>query len=495
MLFSCDLVKNARKHKKFLEELHELGATLPVGSSSQFTQLRSLFRYQQLWLPLVKDHPLEPLIPPPDVAWLWHCHRLSPVNYVNYIMESFGKDVEIEATPPFCFQMPGCPRNESSIEMKTQNIWKTMYPDEPFFLPDPGANSGEGELSVKTPLTRDGCLLSGFDLQASAERQATFLWQISGERFEDDDFLEEGVENYFKFLKLKPRARESKVMLVPTYQIDLIWHTHILSSITDYNKDCRVIMGEVMNHDDSLTDRSIGGVLDVSYKSMVKLWKEEYNCEYAVCGGMYRGEPSASFFSKDWKAHDCLDAEAYQHLIRQMGASSTPSSPRPWVQPNSLTSDGSPAFIVAVLNPRSRSELKDCGYKKDYVLGKEASGVGWYHIETKEAIRILIKRCDRQIKKCECELAWSRACCWGGRRQNLDKLEARLEQYQSQRKALFERYCGSTAPSTTRDDQHVTARDGIWFVTPTTYSAAGGACGGTIACGPGACGGSACAGE
>jgi Glycine-rich domain-containing protein-like len=49
----------------------------------------------------------------------------------------------------------------------------------------------------------------------------------SGERFDDIEFLNAGVENYYKFLTLKPKAKE--VVLVPTYQIDLMWHTHILS--------------------------------------------------------------------------------------------------------------------------------------------------------------------------------------------------------------------------------------------------------------------------
>jgi Glycine-rich domain-containing protein-like len=54
--------------------------------------------------------------------------------------------------------------------------------------------------------TSAGHLLLGFDLHVSSERQSTFFWQVSGKRFQDDDFLEEGVEKYTKFLKLKQKA-------------------------------------------------------------------------------------------------------------------------------------------------------------------------------------------------------------------------------------------------------------------------------------------------
>jgi hypothetical protein len=92
-------------------------------------------------------------------------------------------------------------------------------------------------------------LVAAFDLLASTEQQATFLLQVSGEHFQDQDFLEEGVENYIKFVKLKPKAAKAGIVLVPTYQIDLIvWHTHILSNIGDY------LRGAEMHHDDSLAD-------------------------------------------------------------------------------------------------------------------------------------------------------------------------------------------------------------------------------------------------
>jgi hypothetical protein len=78
--------------------------------------------------------------------------------------------------------------------------------------------------------------LYGYDLIASAACQASFLWQVSGPRFSDDDFLKKGINEYYKFLLLKGDGK--LLPLVPTYQIDLMWHTHILINCRQYIEDC-----------------------------------------------------------------------------------------------------------------------------------------------------------------------------------------------------------------------------------------------------------------
>ena len=48
--------------------------------------------------------------------------------------------------------------------------------------------------------------------------------------------------------------------------------------------------GCTLEHDDSLTDRTDGGVLDTNFKATCNLWREVYGVQYQVKGGMYRGE-------------------------------------------------------------------------------------------------------------------------------------------------------------------------------------------------------------
>lgn len=90
----------------------------------------------------------------------------------------------------------------------------------------------------------------------SCERQATFLWQMSGRRYSDPAFLREGMLNYARFLnlmKLNPKA-----FAVPTYQIDLMWHTQMLASSAAYHQDAGALTGRRSgpDHDDSVNGRS-----------------------------------------------------------------------------------------------------------------------------------------------------------------------------------------------------------------------------------------------
>ena len=254
-LFSTGLVEGSKSQRSFLRTLHRLGVTQVRPS------LESVRRYTDLWLPLVAeyqriiaaneniqqtksddaDHNLYSnveavgLVPPADVAWLWHCHRLAPrpyANYVNKVAEGGdeGAIMLLEADPPFALQhcthnvnvddgsdcLVVVPNAARTAATNARIMWQLMYPDEPFFLPPEEAmhpeeyNDGDG-------------MIGGFDILASAERQRTFLWQVSGPRFEDESFLKDGVTNYWKFLRLRASSLGRRQIIVPTYQIDLMW--------------------------------------------------------------------------------------------------------------------------------------------------------------------------------------------------------------------------------------------------------------------------------
>ena len=213
-IFSCNLISNAKKHLEFLKLVHEYHVTLDNPNCSHGNQ-ESFRRYHELWLPLVavviaktKANPdtssstpttstiiMETLYPPPDIAWLWHCHRLAPKDYVDYCRDTFG-GIIIEAHPPFAMVHPSFGSNASTTEpvvqkekrkstiyiQRTMDLWTKMYPLESFFLDMNKKNS----LTVEPKM--ESSLLHGFDLLGSTERQANFFWQVSGERFGDDDF-------------------------------------------------------------------------------------------------------------------------------------------------------------------------------------------------------------------------------------------------------------------------------------------------------------------
>ena len=327
--------------------MHALGVTL------QTLPLKSLTRYTDLWLPMVNNNPNQELVPPSDIAWLWHCHRLAPFSYVAYLQVKFGIECPIlEATPPFCFQIAddekhildqglaafenahGFRNDDDEViskqqENQTRELWSQLYPKEPFFNSATSSNNHTDDDATKDNNNKDFLFLNGFDLLGSTQRQATFLWQVSGEKFDHDVFLQDGVNNYYKFLQLRKNKRhqsKSHQVIVPTYQIDLMWHTHILTSLTLYYRDCQAILGHPLHHDDSLNDRIEGGRLDVAFQETKASWLEEYGEPYFVSGGMYRGEPPKEFFQSHWTPIDSsceIPTGPFLKMIGVQGATST----------------------------------------------------------------------------------------------------------------------------------------------------------------------------
>ena len=256
------------QHLAFLRAAHRAGVSLRAPSA------KTLERYASKWLPLLATADEgAALAPPPDVAWAWHCHRLAPRSYART-----ARRLGLPETEPFLIQAEG--------GSATEKAWAAAYPDEPFFLEgDSGDDAG-------------ALVLDGFDVAAACERQRTFLWQVSGPRFDEGYFLHDGARRYENFLRLM----RSGEFLVPTYQIDLFWHTHILASASTYAADTRRLCGFELPHDDSVNDRAEGSKLNRQYEVTQKLWAEAYGGErYAVRGGMYRGEPPEAYFDATWE--------------------------------------------------------------------------------------------------------------------------------------------------------------------------------------------------
>jgi hypothetical protein len=277
--FSCDLVLESTKHMGFLRKMHSSGVSLqPVTS-------KMLERYRLQWLPLLaidKEQTNHMMIPPSDVAWLWHCDRLAPSHYEHYTTRTFGH--VLEPRPAFVFILHESDDDGYMADaIKTKKLWEDMYPGEPFFLQDPDAMAQ----------ANDNLACEDFDLAASCKCQANFLWQVSGPRFHDKDFLQEAKNNYYKFLCLGNQGLKP-LPLVPTYQIDLMWHTHILVNCSRYKADCLAIRGRPFHHDDSLNDRTVGGNLHQAFRATSKAWEEMYGEAYVVEGGhVSRRAPSS----------------------------------------------------------------------------------------------------------------------------------------------------------------------------------------------------------
>ena len=83
-------------------------------------------------------------------------------------------------------------------------------------------------------------------------RQGSFFYQVSLDHYRDSEFLVDAFTRYRMYLFLKKQYKDK--FLVPCYDMDLVWHTHQVSTL-HYTKDMNGILGFVLKHDDSVNDR------------------------------------------------------------------------------------------------------------------------------------------------------------------------------------------------------------------------------------------------
>lgn len=100
------------------------------------------------------------------------------------------------------------------------------------------------------------------------------------------------MARYKGFLHLIKRNRERHVscFCVPTYDIDLIWHSHQLHPVS-YCNDLVAIMGTILEHNDMDSDRTKGQKLDAGFSETTTQWEETFGSRYWKAGAMYSGSP------------------------------------------------------------------------------------------------------------------------------------------------------------------------------------------------------------
>ncbi|CAH1768990.1 9604_t:CDS:2, partial [Entrophospora sp. SA101] len=102
------------------------------------------------------------------------------------------------------------------------------------------------------------------------------------------------IRRYECFMKLI--GKNPSKCIVPTLDIDLAWHTHMLNP-KFYKKYTMEKTKRFINHDDSIEDQ----VIDKSFKKTCKLWYKEFNELYTN-----KIEPSDYLFSKTQKVFGTL---------------------------------------------------------------------------------------------------------------------------------------------------------------------------------------------
>ncbi|KAK3031290.1 hypothetical protein RJ639_035590 [Escallonia herrerae] len=271
-VISENLVATAKKQLEFLAAV-DRNRDLYDGPALE----KAIHRYKNCWLPLLATDAVcksqeGPLVVPLDCEWIWHCHRMNPVRYMTNCNELYGRILDSQSIVS---------STEGICPKRTRKVWETMYPNESY------------ELDLSSHLenaTKNNSVATDYDLVSAVKRQSPFYYQVSRSFMYDDLYLEAAVARYKGFLHLIRRNMEKKAkhFCVPTYDIDLIWHSHQLLPVS-YCEDLMAILGKVLEHDDTDSDRTKGEKLDVGFLETTKQWEETFGSRYWRAGALYRG--------------------------------------------------------------------------------------------------------------------------------------------------------------------------------------------------------------
>jgi len=161
------------------------------------------------------------LVPLVDVAWVWHLHRLNPLGYAAFCLDRFGTVLDPGASAFRLQCADDIEDGDADDCVHTRDVWSRAYPAEPFFL-----------AAVATPSASKSSLVE--PIVATAGRQSSYLWQVSRASYSCESFLAAAIERYDKLLRLMGIHGYKTFFAVPSYDVDLCWHTHMLASSSSY---------------------------------------------------------------------------------------------------------------------------------------------------------------------------------------------------------------------------------------------------------------------
>ena len=218
-----------------------------------------------MWLPLAAKHPFI-LSPPIDIAWVWHCHLLSPRAYDADCQRMFGRTIDHRLYS-----------SQRSNLKSSEELWNNAYPNEPF---DVSVDGTDIELC-------DFHSSLSSDIESVVGRQKLFYHQVKLQHHTNKTFVRKSIERYKEYLYLLKKYPNT--ILVPCYDMVIVWRVHMLHPLM-YKQETEAILGEHLDHDDSFYDKSFGSNVGKRTIDTRKLWHQTFNQEYFRFGCMFRGE-------------------------------------------------------------------------------------------------------------------------------------------------------------------------------------------------------------
>ncbi|KAH7146301.1 hypothetical protein EDB81DRAFT_689454 [Dactylonectria macrodidyma] len=229
-----------------------------------------------------------PYVPPLDILIVWHAFLLNPSSWHKYCqLESLNHLVKV----PFPWKaIHDCIESQGTISQS----WAYDLPDQACqYLKDnemevnlcdylenlgkPANLEPVAAVSIESPSDQSAFLKSLID---NVTRQLVFVDKMNRHLWIRSPALAgtltravERYENYLELFQLYPGK-----MLVPTLDIDLVWHTHQLSA-DNYKTVTESRCGRFINHNDKLGKPT----LNTGMKDTQELFQVHFGQAYSIC--------------------------------------------------------------------------------------------------------------------------------------------------------------------------------------------------------------------
>jgi hypothetical protein len=178
--------------------------------------------------------------PPFAVAWIWHLHLLHPVAYKSYCESKFLRVIS---------PVPG-DMLSGSLEI---------------------SGTAEAQPDIPLPTTHTGTVATWEQLHSKQLAFFTKTKTFAPTRKQ----VTRLITKFKKFLQL---MKLSTGVLVPTIEIDYIWHSCLRNPLFYYDL-CRIHAGKLIDHNDLLDD----GFLQTAFIDTKSLYEKTYSDHYEAC--------------------------------------------------------------------------------------------------------------------------------------------------------------------------------------------------------------------
>ncbi len=157
---------------------------------------------------------------PWQIEWIWHVHRLHPLHYFNDCQKqlSGGLVTKQEQRIPINYVK----KNQSKTRFSSDISHQLFHPS--------------------------------IDLTKAVVAQNEFLDKFRNHFLYSYDLTQSHRSNFHNFVQdyvLFMKSTRQNRLIIPTFDIDLIWHTHMRYPL-DYHQFSTSICGFILDHDDSI---------------------------------------------------------------------------------------------------------------------------------------------------------------------------------------------------------------------------------------------------